>query len=240
MKRQKTLLTILFVLILTAKSLNILAEEIIPLVENPETLKRLDPQEPIWVSSDRSQVVLIGKVCLREGLLELFACRTKSKEHESIVAIDVKPYLIHAALLVIGAKQGTPAKFDPVFVPPSGESIEIQLFWKDKKGEIQSARAQDLIREVKSKEPMKSDWVFTGGLIGQNSKGQKYYLADISGEIIGVSNFPGSVMDVPFESSTNNEELYYEPNTDFIPEIGTEITLILTKKKNESSTAEKE
>ncbi|MDD3587618.1 MAG: YdjY domain-containing protein [Thermoguttaceae bacterium] len=205
--------------------------QFIPLVEQPQALRRLDPAEPVWVTPDRKQVVLGGEICLREGLLEFFACRTRSKEHESIVVLNIKPRLIHAALLVIGAKPGSPARFDPVFVPPSGEEIDIRIRWKDETGHVKELPAQELIREATSKKTMQVPWVFTGGLFGTDPEGKKYYLADISGEIFGVSNFPGSVLDVPFESSANNDNLYYEPNTPNIPAVGTPVTLLLTIKK---------
>lgn len=210
-----------------------LAETPEPAVENPSALKRLDVKDPIWVTPDRTKVVLLGTICLREGLLEFFACRAQSKEHESIVSIDVKPYLIHAALLVIGAKKGEPARFDPEFVPPSGEEIEVHVLWKEKDGTIRDYRAQELVRESKSGELMKSPFVFTGGVMGKNKEGKPYYLADITGEVFGVSNFAGSILDVPFESSSSNDALYYEPNPENIPEVGTVVTLTLSRVKKE-------
>lgn len=206
-------------------------EQFVPLVDRADTLRRLDPNEPVWVTPDRKQVVLGGEICMREGLLEFFACRTRSKEHESIIALNIKPRLIHAALLVIGAKPGKPARFDPVFVPPSGEEIDIRIRWKDESGNINDVAAQEFIREAKSKKPMQVPWVFTGGLFGTDPEGKKYYLADISGEVFGVSNFPGSVLDVPFESLANNDDLYYEPDTGKIPPLGTPVTLILRIKE---------
>ena len=68
-------------------------------------------------------------VCLHQGLLELVACARDSKEHESIVVLGARPIHIHTALLLLGAKPGTPAmqqvpdeestRFIPV--PPVGD-----------------------------------------------------------------------------------------------------------------------
>lgn len=201
------------------------------LYDVPEDLRKLDKVSPIWVSKDRKHVALGGEICLREGLLEFFACRRNSKEHESIVSLDVPPHLIHAALLAVGAKQGAPAKFDPVFVPPTGDVIEIEIRWFEPKNkEIQNARAQDFILENESGKTMQASWVFTGGLFGVDPDGKKYYLANVTGEVFGVSNFPGSVLDVPFESSSDNSQLCYAPNTKRIPDVGTKCLLILTRK----------
>lgn len=207
--------------------------DFIPLIDSlagqSSELKKLDRTDPIWVTADRKEVLLGGMVCLREGLLEFFACREQSKEHESIITLKIKPHLIHAGLLIIGARQGSPARFDPEVIPPSGEEIEVVVRWIDEKGNRQEARAQEWVLENKSGKEMSSPWVFTGGLFGKDSKGKRYYLADISGEIFGVSNFPGSVLDVPFVSSSNNDELFYQPNTKKIPPIGTQVTLVLKR-----------
>ena len=88
-----------------------------------------------------------------------------------------------------------------------------------------------MIREAGTGKPMSVPWVFSGGLTGKDENGRSYYLADITGEIIGVSNFAGSILDVPMESSSSNDDLYYEPDTEKIPPLGTEVTLILSRKK---------
>ena len=222
-----------------ARTRRAVEETVVATVDEPEKLRRLDKTAPIWVSSDRKRVVLGGVVCLREGPLEFFACRRGSKEHESVVSIDVAPDLIHAALLAIGAKQGKPAKFDPEFVPPTGEEIEIELRWRDaESGAVRKIRAQETVRVAETGREMSASWVFTGGLFGVDAEGKKYYLANVTGEIFGVSNFPGSVLDVPFESSSDNALLTFEANTDKIPPTGTPTALILTRKSKPSETSD--
>lgn len=222
-----------------ARTRRAVEEAVVATVDEPEKLRRLDKTAPIWVASDRKRVVLGGVVCLREGPLEFFACRRGSKEHESVVSIDVAPHLIHAALLAIGAKQGKPAKFDPVFAPPTGEEIEIELRWRDAASEtVRKIRAQETVRVAETGREMSESWVFTGGLFGVDAEGKKYYLANVTGEIFGVSNFPGSVLDVPFESSSDNALLTFEANTDKIPPTGTPTALILTRKSKPSGTTD--
>jgi len=210
------------------------------LYEAPEKLKKLDRNAPIWVTSDRKQVVLGGKICLRDGWLEFFACKKNSKEHESIVMLDIPPHLIHAALLVIGAKQGAPAKFDPEFVPPTGDEINIDVCWRDgKSGKLIKRSAQEMVKDEASGKTMASPWVFTGGLFGVDPDGKKYYLANVTGEVFGVSNFPGSVLDVPYESSSDNSQLSYVANTEKIPASNTNVVLILSRAEKEQSETEK-
>src|ERR1051325_5563629 len=83
--------------------------------ETPEGLKKLFPSSDIWLDAKRKAVVVDGQVCLREGQLEMFACPKGTKEHESIIAIDCLPEEVHAGLLAVGAKVGTPVKFDPEY-----------------------------------------------------------------------------------------------------------------------------
>lgn len=196
-------------------------------LDEPESLLPLDTTETVWVTKDRKTVVIIGKVVLRKGLLEFFACVAGTKEHESILALPVKPHVIHAGLLAIGAEPGAPAQFDPKFVPAKGEKIEVKVRWKDAEGKIREVDAQDWVLEAASKKKMSIPWVFTGSVLRKMDDGVTVYLADATGEIIGLSNFPASVLDVPIESTDSNEELLFTPNTAEIPEVGTRVTVLL-------------
>lgn len=86
-------------------------------------------------------------VALREGTLEMLACRRGTKEHESIVAIDETAAAVQAGLLAAGFEQGTPARFQPDFVPPTGERLRITMHWQDG-GEWASRDSKDLIRNA--------------------------------------------------------------------------------------------
>ena len=214
-----------------------------PLVDCPEErLITLDETQLIWITRDRKQVVLMGNICLRTGMLELFACRRGSKEHESVVSVQVKPFLVHAALLAVGAEPGSPAKFSPEFVPPHGQEIRIDVLWTDENGNLIQRKAQELVAEIDYDDhdqegyvpkQMSVPFVFTGSFF-QEFEGEEsgrtitVYMADATGELFGLSNFPASMLDVPIRSSDSNDELLFEPYTERIPELGTPVTLILT------------
>lgn len=108
----------------------------------------LNPQKTVLLDRDGKRLLLKGRVCLREGLLEMFLCLAQTKEHESIIAIDAEAYVIHAGLLAIGAKPGHPVRFDPEYQPPTGEVLEIVVEWKDKEGTLRRRPAQDWVRHV--------------------------------------------------------------------------------------------
>lgn len=117
-------------------------------IEPAPTAKKLNPAGTVLLDAANKKVVLRGELCLREGLLEMLICKAKTKEHESIVSVDADAYVIHAALMALSAKPGTPVKFQPEFTPPTGQKIEIYLGWTDEFGRPHRYPAQKLIRRA--------------------------------------------------------------------------------------------
>ena len=191
-------------------------------------LKRLHPEYNVWLDAERKRVVLAGEICRREGALELFACLKNSKEHESIVSVYSRAFVIHAALLATGAEPGHPVKFQPAFEPAAGPRIEVSVLWSDVEGKKQEARGQDWVRYMKTKEPLAHPWVFAGsGFWVNETNGERHFLAE-EGDFICVSNFPSAILDLPIEASQEAADLLFEPFTERIPPVATPVTLILT------------
>ncbi len=117
-------------------------------IEPAATAKPLNPAETVWLDVANKKVVLRGQLCLREGLLEMLVCKSQTKEHESVVSIDADAYVIHAALMALGAKPGTPVKFQPEYQPPTGQKIEVYVGWTDEYGRPHRLPAQKLIRKA--------------------------------------------------------------------------------------------
>ncbi len=204
-----------------------------PLSKDPPGMKRLMPEYDVWIDTKNKRVVLDGTVVLREGQLEMFACPKGTKEHEAIVAVDTKAYVVHAGLLAAGAEVGTPVQFQPEYKPATGTEIDIELVWRDAAGDVQRARAQDWIRNMQSGKAMALPWVFAGsGFWVDEADGQKYYMAE-QGDFICVSNFPSAMLDLPVESSQDNAQLVYEAFTEHIPPLGTRVRMVLTPKAKE-------
>jgi hypothetical protein len=190
-------------------------------------LKQLSPDSAVWVDTKNKHVVIDGEVCLTKGQLEMLACPRNTKEHESVVAIHGKAYIVHAALLAIGAEVGKPVQFDPQYVPASGTRIDIMCFWTDKQGNKKKAPAQQWIRNLKTKKAMDYYWVFAGsGFWVDENTGKRHYLGD-AGDFICVSNFPSATLDLPVKSSQDNDNLLFEAFTENIPPRGTKVTLVL-------------
>lgn len=204
-----------------------------------EGLKLLEPESQVWLDQERKRLVLAGRICLREGQLEMFACLAGTKEHESVVAVESKAYVVHAALLACGAEAGKPVQFQPTFRPASGTEVAIDVYWRDKQGELQTAKAQDWVRDIRTQKEMTQNWVFAGsGFWTDDKTGQKFYLAE-DGDFICVSNFASAMLDLPTESSQSAGSLLFEAFKDRIPEQGTPVTLVLTPKVEKKQDAAK-
>ncbi|MEX2142569.1 MAG: YdjY domain-containing protein [Pirellulales bacterium] len=203
------------------------ANEVKPPPADKTALQHLSPDSAVWLDKQNKRLIVEGEVCLTRGLLEMFACPKDSKEHESIVAVQGKAYVVHAGLLALGAKEGRPVQFDPEYVPASGARVDVICFWTDDKGKQQQTPAQQWIRNVKTKKPMEYHWVFAGSdfWLDENT-GKRHYLGD-AGDFICVSNFPSATLDLPVKSPQDNENLLYEAFTEKIPPRGTKVTLVL-------------
>jgi len=119
-----------------------------PLVQIPVDAVPLNPEKTIYLEKAQRRLLLRTKVCLREGVLEMFLCPKQTKEHESILSWSGKAKIAHAGLLALGAKSGHPVRFEPDFSPPAGDIIDIFVNWTDEKGQPQRRPAQQWIRHA--------------------------------------------------------------------------------------------
>ena len=190
------------------------------------TWKPIAEQGLIWVDMKRKAVIVAGKVCLREGPLEMFACPPNTKEYESVLVVNCPAFVVHAGLLAVGAEPGSPVTFDP-YKGASGPVIDVFVEWLDAEGNKLKARAQDWIRHDKTGKPMEHDFVFGGsGFWTDEDTGAQNYYAE-GGELICVSNFSTATMDLPVRSPQDNSGLWFSAFSDKIPKLGTKVHLIL-------------
>lgn len=106
----------------------------------------LNTQGTVLLDVPGKRLLLKTKICLREGVLEMFCCLKQTKEHESILSIDSEAYVIHTGLLALGAKAGSPVKFQPEYSPPKGTRIRVFCQWTDKDGKSHRESAEKWIR----------------------------------------------------------------------------------------------
>jgi hypothetical protein len=108
----------------------------------------LNRNSTVLLDKKGKRVLLKTHVALQQGSLELLCCLKQTKEHESILSLDAKAYVVHTALLAIGATPGTPVQYNPEFQAPTGQKIDIFLNWTDEKGKPHRVPAQSWVRQA--------------------------------------------------------------------------------------------
>lgn len=204
-----------------------------PKMPEPKGARRLSKDYPVWIDPKEKAVIVEGQVSLREGFLEMFACTRNTKEHESIISANTKAYLVHTGLVALGAEPGHPVRFQPRFEPPTGTEIEVLVRYLDEKGKVQTARAQDWIKDHHTGKPMAYPFVFGGSSFYTDPDTKKQYYQAEQGDFVCVANFGTAMLDIPVKSSKSNEELEFQALTEKIPPLGAPVHLVLKPKLSE-------
>jgi hypothetical protein len=187
-----------------------------------------------------------SSVCLHRGELELVACTKGTKEHESIVAIEAKPVHIHAALLLLGAKPGSPAMRQQledsserwIDIPPSGGPVDVFLVLKDKEGRMVEHPISDFIAPSRKRSDDSAiadqearfpthTFLFAGSVLYGDGPGPRRYLSDQSGNVISLSTFGDELLCLPAIHSQDNNALMWQVNAANLPAVGSSVTLRL-------------
>jgi hypothetical protein len=147
----------------------------------------LNPEGTVLLDISNRQVILRTEVACRDCVLEMLLVPEQNREHETILRIRSKAYVIHTALLALGLEPGTAATFSPEFVAPTGPELTIEAVWLNDKGEVQKQRVQEWIRH----------------------NIHRYYTAPLSG--------PPPGLQLPYKNlrwdKFNNEILWFGPMT---------------------------
>ena len=211
-----------------------------PIEQPPEAKGLVAPFEKadVWVDLEEKKIVMAGRICQSAGFLEFFATLRGYQEHEAIVTIRTKSSFIHGLLLAIGVEPGRPVQYRPEFRAAEGPEINVTVYWTDKNGERQSAKAQDWIKNAETGKPMKHPFVFAGSRFVSMGEGEpEYYTAD-DGYLICVSNFPTAMLDLPIASTDANAALMFEAFEGRVPAVGTEIAVVLEPKDKPAAKAD--
>ena len=188
-------------------------------------------------------------ICLHEGLLELVACTKGSKEHESILSIAARPMHIHTAMLLMGARPGTPAMRKAqdgapnrwVPVEPAGDPVHVSLVFPDSKGKPQeypigkfiSPPQPDEISGIPANKKLNTfpaSFLFAGSHLVENGAGPRKYVCEQSGNVISISTFGDELLCLPGIHGHQNDGLAWQVNSKGLPGIGKQVILRLRPK----------
>jgi hypothetical protein len=249
----------LFLILLTSASYSAIGDEPAPADEpakaparqiSPELRAALEKLKlpGVKINPEEWCVDVDSRLCLKEGLLELIACTKDTKEHESIIAIEAKPSHVHTALLLIGAKPGSPAQrqaIDPEMtryrdIPPSGSPVDVFLVFKDKEGNQVEKPISDFIKRAEehdgSAEPADEDgdekfpthtFLFAGSILVGEGDGPRRYLCDTEGNVISISTFGDELLCLPGFHEHANGALMWAVDGEKLPELNSKVILRL-------------
>lgn len=153
---------------------------------------------------------------------------------------------IHAALLLLGAKPGSPATRQQfgdkserwIDVPPSGGPVDVFLVLAGKDGKMVECPISDFIAPSRRRSDNVAaadqearfpthTFLFAGSVLSGAGPGPRRYLSDESGNVISLSTFGDELLCLPAIHSQNNDALMWQVNAKNLPALGSNVTLRL-------------
>ena len=209
-----------------------------------------DSDQPRAASTSRSEIERIGEgrfrigniildktsqtlslpveVNMQEGIIELVACSSGGKLHESIFEADVEPVHFNLALLLLGLKPKGGVQFQGDATTPQGDRV---LIFVEKDG--QRRRVEDYVWDLQRKAPMeRTGWVFAGSKFVEGQFG-----AQLTRTLITTYHDPYTVLDNPL--ATGGDDEVYEVNSKVTPPVGTTVTLVIEPLRKLSNRGER-
>ncbi|MBI3189897.1 MAG: hypothetical protein HYZ33_04550 [Ignavibacteriales bacterium] len=170
-------------------------------------------------SKDRT-VKLNGILNMEKGIIELLACATGGKVHESVLVLDVVPYHLQVSMLLLGLKYKGGLEYQGDPRTPQGDSVEIWVSWKRDGGDT-TVRAEDLVWDANQSKPMEhTSWVFVGSKMVEGR-----FMADQEKSLITTFHDPFTIFDNPLQGGANDE--VYTVNEKLVPRKGTPVTVTI-------------
>lgn len=180
----------------------------------------------VRIDWEHRTVEVDAEIVLRRGPLELLACSSHTREHESILVVRARPMNIFQAMGLVGLQPGSPVRYDDEqgrWMAPVGEPVEIKLRYRE--GEVErTVPARKWLMDVQRRRPPERiSWVFSGSRAFGNGR----FGADLDGTVVCVVDFDTALITVGALHSADNELLWLEANTEAIPPVGTPCTLLI-------------
>ncbi|MCH2209925.1 MAG: YdjY domain-containing protein [Fuerstiella sp.] len=124
-----------------------------PLMPLPDALSGLldnaiplNPQRTVFLNRDEKRIYLHTEVSCRNCVLEMLCVPIGQREHETILNVRARAFVIHAGLVALGLKPGKPAAFYPDYRPPEGPALDMRVHWVDRTEKLQSEDPRSWIR----------------------------------------------------------------------------------------------
>jgi hypothetical protein len=146
--------------------------------------------------------------------------------HESVLVLDIVPYHLQVALLLLGLEPGGGLEYQGDPRTPTGDPVEVWVAW-DRSDSTNGPsvavrhRAEDLIYNIAAKKPMqRTHWVFVGSEIVNGR-----FMAQIEQSLITTYHDPFTILDNPLP--TGGDDTLYVVNEQVVPERGTPVRVTI-------------
>lgn len=175
--------------------------------------------------------------------LELLVTGPDSREHESLIVTTVKPSNIHAGLLAAGFEPGRPVAWRGAKVAHSaeGDRVWVEAAVLDDEGEpgpFVDLASWAINKETEQRLSETDGWglVFAGSLLDE----QQGYAADMTGTIIGLTDFGTEVIAAAWDLSPHSaiDEPVWIVDKDRVPAFGTPVVVRITRLETKPKDAE--
>jgi len=167
----------------------------------PDEISAALAEAGLWIDLERGVLAVPVEVQIREDLLEYLLVGPGGAAHESLFLTQVKPSLVNAALLLLGAEPGHNAHFEEresspdgeprrEVQPPAGDGFYLYAAWREGE-ETYFFRVEDLIANLATGRTLRRHrWVYLGSRFAQLEPGQpERFLADLEGNLVNLSFF---------------------------------------------------
>lgn len=158
-----------------------------------------------------------GEINMSDGPVEYLACTPNGKLHESVLSLQVEPYHIQVALLLLGLVPGdSPIEFQGAPEPPCGDPVRIVISWEEN-GKPKAYSPEHLVTQFRTDKIMEeTDWVFTGSQIMDGR-----YMAQAEGSIAAIFHDPFAIFD--HRSLAGADDTLFQANKKVLPPVGTPV-----------------
>lgn len=197
-----------------------------PLVKpKPATVVKTGPNTfrigPLNIDTAKREVVAMGSI--NDVTVLEFVANTKNgmKAYESAMTIDTDAVTFNTALLLIGldpARARVPKHhFDPV--PPDGDPVDMFVEWGFG-DQMKTVRVEGLLYDNRTNTTMPTGpWTYTGSTFVDMGNGQKVFLSESDGVLIGFVHSPAPLIENPRSGAVDaygalvlNPKLGLKPN----------------------------
>lgn len=192
------------------------------------------PKLPGIAIDQKAGVVDVDAVfAARDAYLELIACTSGSKEHESLVAIKARAQHVHFALMLLGAQPGKPSQWvkdkktgEWRGINATGTKVKVSLLIEEDGKWVERSITKYIID--RDDKPLPGEvFVFGGSKLTEKKDGSTVYEADTEGNAVSLVSFGDETLSWPTAASTSNDTLDYYVKTDALPPADAKVKLRL-------------